>query len=189
MEVVREFASVFSEVPGRTSAAEHVILVGDEVPIRQKPYRVPYSRRGQVKLKIQKMIDAKVICPSTSSWALPIVLVDKKDGTIRFCVDYRKVNQVAKFDAYPMPRVEEVLDSIGSAKFITTLDLARGYWQIPLAESSKEISAFTTPYGLYEFEVMPFGLHNAPATFQRMIDHLLTGCEDQIGSTISESEV
>ena len=134
MEVVREFASVFSEVPGRTSAAEHVILVGDEVPIRQKPYRVPR--------------------PSTSPWASPIVLVDKKDGTIRFCVDYRKVNQVAKFDAYPMPRVEEVLDSIGSEKFITTLDLARGYWQIPLAESSKEISAFTTPYGLYEFEVM-----------------------------------
>ena len=186
MEVVREFASVFSEVPGRTSAAEHVILVGDGVPIRQKPYRVPYSRRGQVKLEIQKMLDAKVIRPSTSPWASPIVLVDKKDGTIRFCVDYRKVNQVAKFDAYPMPRVEEVLDSIGSAKFITTLDLARGYWQIPLAESSKEISAFTTPYGLYEFEVMPFGLHNAPATFQRMIDHLLTGCEDYSGGYIDD---
>lgn len=96
------------------------------------------------------------------------------------------VNQVAKFDAYPMPRVEEVLDSIGSAKFITTLDLARGYWLIPLAESSKEVSAFTTPYGLYEFEVMPFGLHNAPATFQRMIDHLLTGCENYSGGYIDD---
>ena len=116
-----------------------------------------------MKLEIQKMLDAKVIRPSTSPWVSPIVLVDKKDGMIQFCIDYRKVNQVARFDAYPMPRVEEVLDSIGSAKFITTLDLARGYWQIPLAESSKEISAFTTPYGLHKFEVMPFGLHNAPA--------------------------
>ena len=120
------------------------------------------------------MLEAKIIRPSTSPWASPIVLVEKKDGTVRFCVDYRKLNQLAKFDAYPMPRIEEVLDSIGSAMYITTLDLAKGYWQIPL---SKEKSAFTTPFGLYEFEVMPFGSHSAPATFQRMINHVLQGCE------------
>lgn len=84
LELVCEFAPV---VPGRTSTAEHVILVGDEAPICQKLYRVPYSRREQVKLEIQKMLDAKVICPSTSPWASPIVLVDKNDGNIRFCID------------------------------------------------------------------------------------------------------
>ena len=93
--------------------------------------------------------------PSSSPWASPVVLVEKKDGDVRFCVDYRKVNQVAKFDAYPMPRVEDVLEEVGPAKYITTLDLARGYWQVPMADESKEKTAFTTPFGLYEFNVMP----------------------------------
>ena len=118
---------------------------------------------------IQAMLDAQIIRPSSSPWAL----VDKKDGTVQFCVDYRKLNLVAKFDAYPMPCIEEVMESIGAATVITTLDLAKGYWQIPLAESSKEKSAFATPFGLFEFEVMPFGLHNAPATFQRAMDQVL----------------
>ena len=116
------------------------------------------------------MLDAQIIRSSSSPWASPVVLVDKKDRTVRFCVDYRNLNQVAKFDAYPMQHIEEVLESIGAATVITTLDLAKGYWQIPLAESSKEKSAFATPYRLFEFEVMPFGLHNAPATFQRAMD-------------------
>ena len=92
---------------------------------------------------------------------------NKKDGTVRFCVNYRKVNSVMKFDAYSMPRIKKVLESIGSAKVISTLDLAKGYWQIPLSEDAKEKTAFITLSGLYEFEVMLFGLHSAPATFQR----------------------
>ena len=119
------------------------------------------------------MLKADVIRPSVSPWASPIVLVTKKDGDVRFCVDYRKLNQVAKFDAYPMPRTEELIDTIGPAEVISTLDLAKGYWQIPMDEGSKEKTAFTTPFGLYEFQVMPFGLHSAPATFQRMMNYVL----------------
>ena len=94
------------------------------------------------------MLDMGIIQPSSSPWASPTELVENKDGDVRFCVDYRKLNQVSKFDAYPMPRVEEVLDKIGAVKYISTLDLAKGYWQIPMARASKEKTAFTTPFGL-----------------------------------------
>ena len=91
-------------------------------------------------------------------------------------MDYHKLNQVARLDAYPMPRIEELIDTTGPAVVISTLDLTKGYWQIPMAEESKDKTAFTTPFGLFEFEVMPFGLHSAPATFQRMINHVLREC-------------
>ena len=172
-----EFPSVMKETPGRTTVVEHLITVGDVAPIRQKPYRIPYSQREVVQKELDKMLQAGVIRPSTSPWASPIVLVPKKDGAVRFCVDFRKLNSVAKFDAYPMPRVEEMIEIIGTAKVISTLDLAKGYWQIPMSHESKEKTAFTTPFGLYEFEVMPFGLHNAPATFQRMINYVLRDCQ------------
>ncbi len=110
---------------------------------------------------------------SHSDWANPIVLVPKTDGSVRFCVDYRKVNAVSKFDAYPMPRVDELLDRLGTARFYSTLDLNKGYWQIPLSPLSKEKSAFTTPFGLHQFVTLPFGLFGAPATFQRLMDKIL----------------
>jgi len=122
------------------------------------------------------MLHADVIRPSMSPWASPIVLVAKKDGDVRFCVDYQKLNQLIKFDACPMPRVEELIDTIGPAEVISTLDLAKGYWQIPMAEESKDKTTFTIPFGLFEFKVMSFGLHSAPATFQRMINHVLRDC-------------
>ena len=118
------------------------------------------------------MLDMDIIQPSTSPWASPIVLDTKKDGSIRFCADYRALNCVADFDAYPIPRVDAILDKVSSAKYISTIDLTRGYWQIPLEEDSRRKSAFVTEFGLYEFKTMPFGLHGAPATFQR----LWTGC-------------
>ncbi|XP_064389549.1 uncharacterized protein LOC135337548 [Halichondria panicea] len=186
LSLVQEFDAVCGPAPGRTTIAEHEIFVADETPIQQRPYRVPYSRREVVKEEIHKMLEADVIRPSTSPWASPIVMVGKKDGSVRFCVDYRKLNKVARFDAYPMPRIEELLDNIGPARYITTMDLAKGYWQIPLEESSKEKSAFTTPFGLYEFQVMPFGLHNAPATFQRTMNRVLEGCEEFAGCYIDD---
>ena len=123
------------------------------------------------------MLTQGIIQPSCSPWASTIVLV-KKDSDVCFCMDYRKLNQASKFDAYPMPRIDEVLESVGSAQFISTLDLTREYWQIPMAKQSQEKTVFTTPYGLFEFCVMPFGLHNAPATFQRMMDEILRDCRE-----------
>ena len=136
-ELMGEFPAIFRETPGRTTVTEHEIHVGDAAPIRQKPYRVLYSQRDVVKRELEEMMVAGVIRPSTSPWASPIVLVEKKGGGVRFCVDFRKLNQVAKFDAYPMPRIEEMFEKIGSATVISTLDLAKGYWQIPMAPDSQ----------------------------------------------------
>ena len=180
IKLLAEFPTVTCKKLGRTSAAEHKLHVEAVQPIRQQAYQVPVARREVLKKELDRMLELEVIRPSTSPWASPVVMVDKKDGGTRLCVDYRKVNQVTKFDAYPMPRVEEVLEEVleevGPAEFITTLDLAQGYWQVPMAAESQEITAFTTPYGLYEFTVMPFGLHNAPATFQRMMNEVLRDC-------------
>ena len=108
----------------------------------------------------------------------PIVLVKKKDGTLRFCVNYRKLNSLSQSDAYPMPRIDQLIDRLGQAKYVTTLDLTRGYWQVSVAENARVKTAFVTPFGLYQFRVMPFGLQGAPATFQRMMDQLLRGLEE-----------
>ena len=102
---MKDYPSVFNVNPGRTTASERYIHVAESAHIRQKPYCLPYSRRKVVEDEVQKMLEAKVVYPSCSPWASPIVLVEKKDGTVRFCVDYRKLNSVTKFDAYPMPRI------------------------------------------------------------------------------------
>ena len=104
------------------------------------------------------MLDRGLITSCISEWSSPVTLVPKPDGSIRFCVDYRKVNTLTKSDAYPLPRVDACIDAIGNAKFMTKLDLVRGYWQIPLTERAKDISTFVTPQGTYRFEVMPYGL-------------------------------
>ncbi len=126
-----------------------------------------------VQSELEAMLEMGVIEESYSDWASPIVLVPKTDGSVRFCVDYRKVNAVLKFDAYPMPRVDELLDRLGTARFYSTLDLTKGYWQIPLSPLSKEKSAFTTPFGLHQFVTLPFGLFGAPANFQCLMDKIL----------------
>ena len=124
------------------------------------------------------MLNAGVIEPSSSEWASPIVLVDKKDGTLRLCIDYRRLNAESLADAHPMPQIDDLIDRLGKAKFITTLDLTCGYWQVPMARISRHLSAFTTPFGLFQFRVMPFGLQGAPATFQQLMDKVLQGLED-----------
>ncbi len=168
-----EFADVFSSLPGRTNLIQHHIETEPGVIVRSRPYRLPEHKKQVVQTELGAMLEMGVIEESHSDWASPIVLVPKTDGSVRFCVDYRKVNAVSKFDAYPMPRVDELLDRLGTARFYSTLDLTKGYWQIPLSPLSKEKTAFTTPFGLHQFVTLPFGLFGAPATFQRLMDRIL----------------
>jgi hypothetical protein len=121
------------------------------------------------------MVKKGTVRPSQSPWAAPVILVKKKDGTMRFCVDYRKLNVITKKDNYPLPRVDESLNALGGSKYFSSMDLASGYWQIDMAEGDKEKTAFITRDGLFEFNVMPFGLCNAPATFQRLMDMVMCG--------------
>ena len=141
-------------------------------PIRQLPYRIPFAYRAAVDEELKNMLEEGVIEPSTSEWAAPMVIVKKRDGTLHICVDYRKLNGETEIDAYPMPRIDDILDQVGQATYFTTLDLAHGYWQVPVKEEDRPKTAFTTPGGLYQFKVMPFGLSGAPASFQRLMDHV-----------------
>jgi hypothetical protein len=124
---------------------------------------------------IEEMLKQGVIESSQSPWASPVVLVKKKDGTKRFCVDYRKLNKVTKRDSYPLPRVDMTLDAIGGSSWFSTLDLKSGYWQVKMEERDKEKTAFTAGEGLWQIVVMPFGLSNAPATFERLMERVLQG--------------
>ena len=120
------------------------------------------------------MLEADLIRPSTSPRASPIVLVPKKDGSWRFCVNYQKPNAVTEADPFPIPRVDDLLEQLVHAKYLSTLDLLKGYWQVPVSESSQPKTTFVTPFGKYEFKVMPFGLVGAPATFQRLMNEILS---------------
>ena len=116
-----------------------------------------------------------------------MVIVKKKDGGVRLCVDYRRLNPITKFDAYPMPRIEELLDKIGTARYISTMDSATGYWQVPMSDEDREKTAFSSPNGLFHFINMPFGLSGAPATFQRMMDSILRGTDDYAGVYLDDT--
>ena len=175
--VISDFADVFNTRPGWTTLAEHRIETGQAPPVRLPPYRLPHAYKDLVARELKEMEESGIIEPSTSEWASPIVLVKKKDGSLRMCVDYRRLNSVTQIDAYPMPRIDDLIDQLGKARFITTLDLTRGYWQMPVAAGDQYKTAFTTPYGLYQFKVMPFGLCGAPASFQRLMDKIVNGLD------------
>ena len=175
--VMDEFQEIFSNRPGRTNLMQHHIRTVDACPVRMRPYRLPHAYRETVLQELEEMEQHGIIEQSTSEWSSPIVLVKKKDGTMRVCVDYRRLNAVTQVEAYPMPRIDEIIDQLGKARYISTLDLTKGYWQMPVAVKDRPKTAFVTPRGLFQFRVMPFGLNGAPASFQRLTDTLVRGCE------------
>lgn len=165
--------SLFRETPGFTSLVQHKIRLKKDAPVRQRSYRIPERLVPVLQKEIMLMLELGIIEVSSSEWCSPIVLVPKKDGSLRFCIDFRYLNAISNFDPYPMPRIDDLLERVGGATYITTLDLSKGYWQLALAPEAKELTAFRTPFGMYQFKVLPFGLQGAPATFQRLMDHIL----------------
>jgi len=163
----------------KSNIEEHVIITEDVPPVKKRAYKTAPKENEFIKNEIDEMLKQDLIQPSTSPWSFPVVVVKKKNGKFRFCVNYKPLNDVTKKDNYPLPRIDEILDSLKDAKWFTTLDLASGYWQIKVREEHREKTAFITKFGTYEFKVMPFGLCNAPATFQRTMDKVLKGIKDQ----------
>ena len=170
MVLIDRYKGTLCSIPGQTRLVEHHIDTPGARPIRLPAYRLPQAYRELVKRKLKEMAAYGIIEPSESEWASPLVIVPKKDGSLRLCVDYCRLNSMSKTDAYPMPRVDELLDQLGKAKYISTLDLTKGYWQVPVAKEAQPKTAFKTPFGLYQFRRMSFGLQGAPATFQRLMD-------------------
>ncbi|UYV69914.1 hypothetical protein LAZ67_7001174 [Cordylochernes scorpioides] len=173
LELLENFSEVFGPIDKTTSRiiTKHRINTGDAKPSKKMPYRVSPSERKVIQEEVDRMMEMGVVQPSESPWASPVVLVRKKDGSVRFCVDYRDDEK----RLYPLPRVDDALDCLKGANIYSTIDLKAGYWQIGIDVADREKTAFITPDGLFEFKVMPFGLCNAPATFERMMDNLLKG--------------
>ena len=177
IEMIKRNANIFSKNDmdmGRTNLVKHHIELTDPIPFKESYRRIPPQMYDEVKIHIQEMLDLGAIRHSNSPWSSAIVLVRKKDGRLRFCIDLRKLNNRTVKDAYSLPRIETLLDTFLGSTIFTTLDLKAGYWQVEMAEECKAFTAFTCgPLGFYECETMPFGATNAPATFQRLMHNCL----------------
>ena len=171
-KLLQKYDSVFSKNDGdlgHTDTVRHRIDTGDASPISQRYRSLPPSQYKEVRAHIHELLDKGIIRESSSPWASPIVVVRKKDHSIRLCVDYRRLNSLTTKNAFPLPRINESLQALGNAKYFSTMDLTSGFYQVAMEESDIQKTAFTTPFGLWEYTRMPFGLCNSPATFQRLM--------------------
>lgn len=153
----------------------HNIDVGDAKPIKQHPYRINQDKWQCMKAQVEYMAEHGVAIGSSSVWSLPCLLTIKAKGEDHICTDFRKVNEVTRPDCFPLPCMEDCVDHVGDAQFMTKLNLLKGYWQVPLTAHAKEISAFVMPDDFLKYTVMAFGMHNAPATFQQLVNVVLSG--------------
>ena len=169
-QLLQQYEDVCSDEPSECNSISHDIeLLPGVRPIRQNYYRVNPEKRKVMKDEVEYLLKHKLAVPSRSPWASPCLLVPKPNGKVRLCTDYRQLNSVTVKDSFPLPRIDDILDAIGSSKFLTQIDMLKGYYQIPLSDNAKQMSAFITPFGLFQYERLPFGMCNAPATFQRMV--------------------
>jgi len=174
LKLLKRYQHIFdwdNDTIGRTSLINHKIIIEENtLPISHRPYRISPLEAEHLQKELNKYCKLGVISPSNSPWAAPVILVKKKNGDYRMVIDYRKLNAKTKKDAYPLPRIDDLLDTLGKAKVFSALDMRSGFHQVPLHEDSKEFTAFTTKYGTYHYNTLPMGLVNSPATFQRLID-------------------
>lgn len=160
---------------GKTDLVQHKIDTGDAVPFKMQPRRLPLAKREAVKTEIDRLLNDGIIEPSNGPWASQTVLVTKPDGTSRLCIDYRKLNDVTRKDSYPLPLISDSLDTLGGSSWFSSMDLSSGYYQVQMDPNHKEKTAFTSYEGLYQFKYLSFGLCNAVATFERLMEFVLRG--------------
>ncbi|XP_064474611.1 uncharacterized protein LOC135388765 isoform X1 [Ornithodoros turicata] len=176
--LIEEYQTLFSDTPGKTTLACHDIELTSEKPVKSKPYRMAPRQKAILETEIKKMLDLGVIEPGESDYASPLILVEAPGKDPRPCIDYRKLNAITRDQIYPIPNIEERIETVSAAKFISTLDLVRGYWQVPLTERAKRYAAFTSPIGTFRPVMLTFGLKNAPFCFSKLMDTVLKGLEN-----------
>ena len=174
-DLVRRYPDVFTDMPGETDVIQHQIRLTDDTPIRCKPYPLPYAMREELRNEVDTMLEMGVVRPSTSPYTSPIVMVKKKDGSNWVCVDFRKLNKITEVDPEPMTTAEDLFRRLSGKKYLSKIDLTKGYWQIPVAPEDVHKTAFVTPDGQYEFTRMPFGMVNSGATLVRGLRKILDG--------------
>ena len=186
LELLEEFQDRFGKKPGRTDLIEHVIRSTDEIPCRPRIYRVPESLKNQVKKQIQEMLELDLIQESETDFINPLVCVRKPDSSIRICVDLKAVNMKTIGDQFPASDMSTIIDKCAGAKFVSTMDLLMGFYQIPLSQDSQKYTAFPSDHDLYEFKVCPMGAKNSTKTFQRLVNRILHGAEEYAMSHVDD---
>ena len=171
--IFENYPTVFGEHPGLTNICAHDVDVGDSPPFKSVPYRVSPLKLPALKTEIEYMLSHGLIERGPVEWSSPVTLVPKADGTVRFCIDYRRLNGISTTDAYPLPRVDDCVDQVGRARYLTKVDLVKGYWQVPLTKRAQEVCGFVVGGETYRCLVMPYGLKNAPATFQALMNRIV----------------
>ena len=180
MKLVEKYSDIFSKDKrnlGRTDLIKHELHTTEALPIKQKPFRLLKQHMKQARNQLEEIIEDGIVEKSTSPCCSPVVLAKKKDGTLRFCTDFRKLNAITITDAYPLPRVDDALDKLSGSIWFSSFDLSSGYWQVEIAPKDRSKTVFSLGNGLWQYTVMPFGLKNAPPTFQRLIELVLAGLD------------